>query len=68
MLYSYRHPDLAAKDSQALQLTEQEVAGLVERRKFVRSISIPAAIESTDDEMWALWDKAADAAPKSELF
>jgi hypothetical protein len=66
MLYSYRHPDVASKDSEALQLTEQEVVDLLERRKFVRSIPIPAATESADDEMWALWDKASNALPMVE--
>jgi hypothetical protein len=61
MLYSYRHPDLAAKSPESSELTEHGVAGIVERRKFIRSIPVPAAIESTDDEMWALWDRASDA-------
>jgi hypothetical protein len=58
MKFSYRHPDLVARDSEAAKLSEQEAAALVERRQFVRSIPIPAALESTDEEMWFLWDKS----------
>ena len=58
MKFSYRHPDLVAKEADAPQLSEQEAVALVERRQFVRSIPLPAAIESTDEEMWRLWDRA----------
>jgi hypothetical protein len=58
MKFSYRHPDLVAKESATKKLSEQEAAALVERRQFVRSIPTPAAIESTDEEMWFLWDKS----------
>ena len=58
MKFSYRHPDLVAKASDAPQLSEQESAALVERRQFVRSIPLPAAIEGADEEMWRLWDRA----------
>ena len=58
MKFSYRHPDLVAKESDAPKLSEQEADALVERRQFVRSIPLPAAIEGTDEEMWRLWDRA----------
>jgi hypothetical protein len=66
MLYSYRHPDLVERESKTPKLSEHEVASLVERRRFVRSIPIPAAIESTDAEVWSLWDKAAGSEQTAE--
>jgi hypothetical protein len=66
MLYSYRHPDVAAKQSEAPKLSETEAAGLVERRRFVRSIPVPAAEESTEADVWSLWDQASEVKPAAE--
>ncbi len=57
MLFSYRHPDLTAKDSEHPKLSAQEAAALVERRRAVREIPTPAAVEHCDDEAWLLWDR-----------
>jgi len=58
MLYSYRHPDQLAKDLEKQRLLEQDPAVLVERRSMVRDIPAPAAIESTEEDAWSLWDQA----------
>jgi len=60
MKYSYRHPDLAAKQPEAPQLSESETVVLVERRRFVRPIPVPAAIESDEADVWSLWDQATE--------
>ena len=56
MLFSYRHPDLVVKDSERPKLSEQEAVAIVERRRAVREIPTPAAVEQSDDDAWALWD------------
>ena len=56
MVFSYRHPDLAAKEAARPKLSAQEAVALVERRQFVREIPTPAAVEHSDDEAWLLWD------------
>jgi hypothetical protein len=56
MLFSYRHPDLVAKEAARSKLSEQEAAALVERRSVPREIPAPAAEEQSDDDVWALWD------------
>ena len=61
MLFSYRHPDLIAKEKERAKLSAQEAAGLVERRSTVRDIPIPAAEEQSDDDVWALWDSVTGA-------
>jgi hypothetical protein len=58
MKYSYRHPDLAAQQPAVPEQSLQEAAALLERRRFILEIATPSAIESTDEEMWHLWDKA----------
>jgi hypothetical protein len=58
MKFSYRHPDIAAKEAQRSKVLEKEAEALLERRRVIRSIPISAAIESTDEESWHLWDKA----------
>lgn len=63
MLFSYRHPDLAASatgHSEISKLSDHEAAGLEERRRFVRSIPVPAVIESDDAEAWDLWTQAVE--------
>jgi hypothetical protein len=60
MLYSYRHPDLAASvtgHSAVVKLSDHEIAGLAERRRFVRAIPVPAVIESDEADAWDLWDQ-----------
>jgi hypothetical protein len=61
MLFSYRHPDFTAKDSERPKLSAQEAAALVERRRAVREIPTPAAVEHSDDEAWLLWDSVTGA-------
>jgi len=56
MLFSYRHPDLPARDAERPKLSAQETTALVERRRAVREIPTPAAVEHSDDEAWLLWD------------
>jgi hypothetical protein len=58
MKFSYRHPDIAAKQAERSNLSEHDAVALVERRQFVRPVPTPAATEGTDEEMWRLWDKA----------
>ena len=58
MKYSYRPPAFAAKQPAVPDLSPQEAEILVERRAFVRKTSVTAATESTDEEIWLLWDQA----------
>ena len=61
MLFSYRHPDLAASGtghSEISKLSDHETSGLEERRRFVRSIPVPTVIERDDAEAWELWTQA----------
>jgi hypothetical protein len=63
MLYSYRHPDLAASVvASALlpKLSHHEIAGLVERRKVVRPIPAAAVVHGNDADAWSLWDQAVE--------
>jgi len=63
MLYSYRHPDHAASatgHSEISKLSDHEATGLQERRRIVRSIPVPAVIESDDAEAWDLWTKTVE--------
>jgi hypothetical protein len=41
-------------------LSEHEAASLLERRRFVRSIPVPAVIEGDDVEAWDLWNQALE--------
>jgi hypothetical protein len=61
MLFSYRHPDLVAKEAARPKLSAHEAVALVERRSFVREIPTPAAEEQSDDDAWALWDSVTGA-------
>jgi hypothetical protein len=61
MLYSYRHPDLAARAEEkpeAPPLSEQEAIRQVERRKIIRPLPVPAVIEYTDAQAADLWKQA----------
>jgi hypothetical protein len=61
MLYSYRYPDLAARANEkpdVSKLSEQEAVRLVERRKWVRSLPVPAVTEFSDSEALELWTQA----------
>jgi hypothetical protein len=63
MLYSYRHPDLAASaigHPDISKLSDLEAAGLEERRRFVRAIPVPAVVESDDAAIWELWNQAVE--------
>jgi len=60
MKFSYRHPDLADKEATRPTLSEQEAATLLERRRVVREIPAPAAVERSDEESWALWVSITD--------
>ena len=64
MLYSYRHPDLAASVTghpAIVKLSDHEIAGLVERRRFVRTIPVPAVIEGDEADAWDLWNKVVQS-------
>jgi len=63
MLYSYRHPDLAARVvASALppKLSQHEIAGLEERRQFVRPIPVAAVVHGNDTDAWSLWDQVVE--------
>jgi hypothetical protein len=63
MLYTYRHPDLAANavaSAMLPKLPQHEVAGLVERRKFVRPIPVAAVVHGNDADAWSLWDQVVE--------
>jgi hypothetical protein len=64
MLYSYRHPDLAASvtgHSAVVKLSDHEIAGLAERRRYVRAIPVAAVIESDEADAWDLWNKVVQS-------
>lgn len=58
MKFSYRHPDVTAKEAERAKLIEKEPEVLIERRQTVREIPTPAATEGEDEDLWYLWDKA----------
>jgi len=63
MLYSYRHPDLAASVVTSALLpkhSQLEIARLDERRRFVRSIPVAAVVQGNDADAWSLWDQAVE--------
>lgn len=64
MLYSYRHPDLAAivvASALLPKLSQHEIAGLEERRKFVRLIPVAAIEHANDADAWSFWDQAVES-------
>jgi hypothetical protein len=67
MLYSYRHPDLAIETTENTSTgtaPEQKPEPVVERRRVVRPIPVPAVIESNDSDAWELWDQALEGFSK----
>ncbi len=63
MLYSYRHPDLAATvtvGADLINVSEHGTVGLEERRRFVRLIPVAAVVHSNDADAWSLWDQAVE--------
>ena len=66
MLFSYRLPDAANKESERPKLSAHEAAALVERRRVVREIPTPAAVEYSDDDAWLLWDSVTGGELTSE--
>jgi hypothetical protein len=59
MLYSYRHPDLAASIAASElrpKLSQQVFESLVERRRFVRPIPVATVVHCNDADAWNLWD------------
>jgi hypothetical protein len=64
MLYSYRHPDIVAGVAARELLPElspHELAGLLERRRFIRPIPIAAVTHGSDVDAWFLWDEAVES-------
>ena len=64
MMYSYRPPFKAVRATahpKNFELPDLEATDLVERRRFVRSIPAPEAIESNDAAAWELWAQAVEA-------
>jgi hypothetical protein len=65
MLFSYRHPDHIASTTghtESSKLSEHEAAELRERRRFIRSIPVPAVIECDEAEAWDLWNQVTQGA------
>ena len=64
MLYSYRHPDLAAvvaASEEFPKISPLEAARFEERRRFVRLIPVAVVVHGNDADVWSLWDQAVES-------
>jgi len=64
MLYTYVRPDFSncrTGHMASAQLSEQELAARIERRRIPRAIPVPHVIECSDTEAWSLWDQTLES-------